>query len=453
MATAEQVSSFKEITGEKNDELVRSLLEACENNLERAIELHFARGADAANGAMQVDDDDDDVEVVDQVAPPADAPIVLGDEDEEGVRRPIQPVRGRLVDQSYEQYYGGPSRRAHPVFEQFRDATSSSGLHRYPGDHRFGVPENRATDRRTRQQQKLAEMFRPPVDILTHSDWDSLLQTGRTRGRWVLVNLQDPGEFECQVLNRDVWSNATLKEVIKEGLLFWQAYVNTSEGRRVSAYHQLTQPSPPSGAQSRGQRDDHRAYVNGRQKRSQSRSSVSDFLARYPTFEARDREFVHSAAPAVENAAIPEASTSGTNGVSNGKRKEPLDVDTPDYQAKRLKKELNIDDEVEVVEKKEEKPKLELGPWESYVAPSTSDSKEIVLVLRLPNGERHNLKLNDKCPLKAVFAFVESHGLPASEVTLILTYPKREYDLSAAHLTLGDLEFARQEMIHVDRVL
>lgn len=37
-----------------------------------------------------------------------------------------------------------------------------------------------------------------------------------------MVNVQDASEFPCQVLNRDVWSNAAVKTIIKEYFVFWQ---------------------------------------------------------------------------------------------------------------------------------------------------------------------------------------------------------------------------------------
>ena len=36
------------------------------------------------------------------------------------------------------------------------------------------------------------------------------------------MNVQDSTEFASQVLNRDVWSNHNVKEVIRQHFLFWQ---------------------------------------------------------------------------------------------------------------------------------------------------------------------------------------------------------------------------------------
>jgi len=40
--------------------------------------------------------------------------------------------------------------------------------------------------------------------------------------KWIVVNIQNVSEFSCQCLNRDVWSNAKVKEIIRENFLFLQ---------------------------------------------------------------------------------------------------------------------------------------------------------------------------------------------------------------------------------------
>lgn len=41
------------------------------------------------------------------------------------------------------------------------------------------------------------------------------------RGSWLFVNMQDTQEFESQILNRDIWSNTGVKEIMKT-FVFWQ---------------------------------------------------------------------------------------------------------------------------------------------------------------------------------------------------------------------------------------
>jgi hypothetical protein len=75
------------------------------------------------------------------------------------------------------------------------------------------------------------------------------------RNQWLLVNIQDVTEFACQVLNRDVWRNQTVKDIVQSNFVFWQvfevylfqfdechflqSYIDTGEGKRVCAYYNI----------------------------------------------------------------------------------------------------------------------------------------------------------------------------------------------------------------------
>ena len=47
-------------------------------------------------------------------------------------------------------------------------------------------------------------------------------EKGTSENQWVLINIQNVQEFPCQVLNRDVWSNPAVKDIIKQSFVFWQ---------------------------------------------------------------------------------------------------------------------------------------------------------------------------------------------------------------------------------------
>lgn len=53
------------------------------------------------------------------------------------------------------------------------------------------------------------------------------------------MNVQNVKEFACQVLNRDVWSNSTIKEIIKEHFIFWQICHEQSEGQRYVQFYNV----------------------------------------------------------------------------------------------------------------------------------------------------------------------------------------------------------------------
>ncbi|GJC83289.1 UBX domain-containing protein 5 [Colletotrichum liriopes] len=70
--------------------------------------------------------------------------------------------------------------------------------------------------------QRLAELFRPPYDIMSRLDWDEARQEGKDEKKWILVNLQDMSDFNCQALNRDIWKDAAIRQLLEESFIFLQ---------------------------------------------------------------------------------------------------------------------------------------------------------------------------------------------------------------------------------------
>lgn len=68
----------------------------------------------------------------------------------------------------------------------------------------------------------LAEMYRPPFEIMSRLPWDVARQEGRDNEKWLMVNIQDPSVFDCQVLNRDLWKDAGVRDTVKEHFIFMQ---------------------------------------------------------------------------------------------------------------------------------------------------------------------------------------------------------------------------------------
>ncbi|KAI9674508.1 MAG: hypothetical protein M1817_001846 [Caeruleum heppii] len=82
----------------------------------------------------------------------------------------------------------------------------------------------------------LAEMYRPPHELMCRLPWDHARQEGKANNKWILVNVQDPAIFDCQVLNRDIWKNQQIKETVKENFVFMQY---TKDDPRGSQYVQF----------------------------------------------------------------------------------------------------------------------------------------------------------------------------------------------------------------------
>eukprot|EP00916_Digyalum_oweni_P022831 GHVL01037807.1.p1 GENE.GHVL01037807.1~~GHVL01037807.1.p1 ORF type:complete len:285 (+),score=54.22 GHVL01037807.1:394-1248(+) len=49
-------------------------------------------------------------------------------------------------------------------------------------------------------------------------------------GKWFLINIQDVDEFESHLLNRDVWKDEIVQDIVKERFVFWQRTCASSDG-------------------------------------------------------------------------------------------------------------------------------------------------------------------------------------------------------------------------------
>lgn len=87
---------------------------------------------------------------------------------------------------------------------------------------RYTLEETTGINQMTSTQSRLASIFRPPFDLIKNLDLDQAKAYALANKQWLLVNIQNVTEFQCQVLNRDVWSNEEIKKIIKQNFTFVQ---------------------------------------------------------------------------------------------------------------------------------------------------------------------------------------------------------------------------------------
>lgn len=96
-------------------------------------------------------------------------------------------------------------------------------------------------------QRSLAEMFRPPYEIIEHLEFDEARDHAKEIKKWILVNIQDTLIFDCQVLNRDIWKAKEVKDTIKENFIFLQYDKAGIDGQKyVRLYFPHTIDVPPT---------------------------------------------------------------------------------------------------------------------------------------------------------------------------------------------------------------
>lgn len=140
--------------------------------------------------------------------------------------RPADPYkRQRLVDdpRSHEGYGGVSAMRewrnpsgANP----FRDFAQESRQ----ASHSFAIREGKLSSEpaAAEKQRKLAAMYAPPTDIMFVGDFQAARQAAKLQKKWLLVNIQADAEFDCHRLNRDVWNDEMVQNIIACNCIFWQ---------------------------------------------------------------------------------------------------------------------------------------------------------------------------------------------------------------------------------------
>lgn len=89
----------------------------------------------------------------------------------------------------------------------------------------------------TSKSNLLAELFSPPVELMSHLPWEGARDEGKEQEKWILVNVQDPSIFDCQVLNRDIWKNAQIRDTVKENFIFMQFNKTDPRGNPYMNYY------------------------------------------------------------------------------------------------------------------------------------------------------------------------------------------------------------------------
>ena len=84
------------------------------------------------------------------------------------------------------------------------------------------VDEEDDNNRASMAPARLEDMFAPPNHLLHKATFQGARSDAKDAKRWLLVNIQRDSEFSSHVLNRDVWRDELVENLIREGFIFWQ---------------------------------------------------------------------------------------------------------------------------------------------------------------------------------------------------------------------------------------
>ncbi|KAL7268631.1 UBX domain protein Ubx2 [Rhizina undulata] len=165
-----------------------------------------------------------------------------------GVRAPIARTRETLVGPG-EEYGDWPSvpsgggRRG--IFSQRSRGVWDAEVSASPEYRRRFLSEatNGASESSSKSNM-LAEIFRPPYEIIYRLDFEHARIEARELERWILINVQDESIFDSQVLNRDIWKDEEVKSTVKEHFLFLQFDRTGRDGRDYIRLYMPTAADP-----------------------------------------------------------------------------------------------------------------------------------------------------------------------------------------------------------------
>ena len=174
----------------------------------QGFDFNNRRNINAYNAYDDDDDDDDDEMDNDYTdARDADHDVQILDSDEEDHDDIEEIVRSHVGN-------GGPAGRRRRL-RQERDSELTS------------------------TQRRLANLFRPPFDIISVLTLDQARAKAKEENKWILINIQDSSEFQSQVFNRDFWSNSRVKQVAKENFIFLQYQRDSYDGEAYANFYQV----------------------------------------------------------------------------------------------------------------------------------------------------------------------------------------------------------------------
>ena len=209
----EQLSQFMSITGCVDPERAKSYLEMAGGHLETAVSLYLEHtGGGEGVGGVGGDS---------------------GGGNGTGIRAPDQTQRMQLLGGMGDAMEIGHHEEADVFLPAFaatldaRQAVNDAAATTNGDDDDEEIDsdmEDTSNNANTNHSMRLCDMFAPPTHLLHRAGgFQGARNVAKDARRWLLVNIQRDSDFACHALNRDVWRDELVENLIREGFIFWQA--------------------------------------------------------------------------------------------------------------------------------------------------------------------------------------------------------------------------------------
>lgn len=245
---------FMDITSVADTKVAQQFLEMSGGDIETAVSLYFEHGQSLGSISSAVEekrgaDVANDVQDDEELAQKLQQELYKQNDDgftQNEIRRPIEPTHDTLIPQEYDGYgyhpqYQPPQggmfgRTQRSVFNQDvidLDSDNDDG----DGDYQADYNDDYELNQMTSTQRRLANIFRPPWDLISKIDLNTAKKIANEENKWVLINIQDVTDFRCQCLNRDFWSNQQIKEIVKHNFVFLQYHSDSPSGENYRNFY------------------------------------------------------------------------------------------------------------------------------------------------------------------------------------------------------------------------
>ncbi|CAK9064356.1 unnamed protein product [Durusdinium trenchii] len=404
MIADESVAEFISLAG-TSDEEARGYLEMAGGNLQQAIGLFFEMGGSASSPALPAQRPSSPVDYNEDVAAEVRAaavaagidagPLGMQDEVMEEVRAPMPSYQDQIIDPEHEQ------RRMEEAM-----AADSAAMYQRMSFDRGHDPAGAAAGEQQDEQmgegnagKAINRLFAPP-EYNEGASYYQTIEKAKAEGKWVLVNIQQAEVFASHTLNRDVWSDDTVKDVILGSFLFWQRDDKSTEGDQFCHYHQCGHQLPhiciidPRTGR-RVKNWDGRKWVESHAAAEYLLGFLDQFsMSRSPPPQSP------VASPTHKPQALPDPSSIELQGLD-----EPMEVEGSNTR---------------------EEQQVESDPLPVMPEEPAEDVEHLKVSIRLPSGQRITKRFRPDDPLEQMFVVAAALAeKPARLVDLSTQFPKR----------------------------
>lgn len=294
------------------------------------------------------------------------------------------------IPSRYDQLIGGPS-------------SGFESMHQWVHQEATHIPSLAELEAEAIQDELedagLGQLYRAPEDINTSGGLAEAMKKAKEAGRWLLVNIQAADEFQSLVLNRDIWSHETVKEIIRSCFVFWQRDRSSAQGSAFVSKYNLTQlpaiciVDPRTGRKAKQwQADKFKGPLS-------AADVLSDFMGENPYAAASPR--------------MSSQSASFTASPRDSLDQEVIDVapESPQKIVKVHEAPLSM-------------------PTEYLADPGAAD--EVKIAVRLSNGTKKQVSFKEGAPLSAVQQWVSAtEQIPPSKFEVRQSHPPKPVEMNS----------------------